>query len=528
MVFTTAKLFNPPTFPVKMQLKINPLTTELFALSDDKTKEFISIAYDKVREYGGIKPSSIYVTPVKHKSHYGGWDTDDALVATWGPVRISRNAADNLESLMEEIYDPKSISTRRDRRGRPVRPINYRSPENYERPSARGYVFTTNINKMMGLLLMRQFNSVNQARKLVSADRGNWLYSGEGFAELRLNLGFTNLSALESIVRASCYLNDNPPKDNKALIYDLYKTLMLTSIDKRKFDELVGVDEIIDFMRWTMFGASEIPTASMYGLKNRSVLLAGVYGVGKSSIAAVLASENNGTLFVPIETPSLVDTMGNKKEEETDIFSVVRGLQKRTGVNVALFCDDIESAMLSSDHIQVPEYLARSSALLNKLQGVGSGNFLLSGSTNNPFVMDPRFLEFGRIGYVLHVPLPGEKERRETFLVHTKGRHVGNVDFSSLAAVTAGFSNRHIEEVCRGAGDSAVKRAGASIRRPGESLFDAAKRVTPDVARDFPIGSDDFAAGLEMVKKYVRIEEIRELDSRIGKFCKSYSREIGF
>jgi SpoVK/Ycf46/Vps4 family AAA+-type ATPase len=220
--------------------------------------------------------------------------------------------------------------------------------------------------------------------------------------------------------------------------------------------------------------------------------------------------------------------MGDKKEEESDIFSVVRGLQRRTGVNVALFCDDIESAMLSSEHIQMPEYLAKSSALLNKLQGVGSGNFLLSGSTNNPFVMDSRFLEFGRIGYVLHVPLPDEKNRKETFLVHTKGKHIVDIDFSSLAAVTAGFSNRHIEEICRGAGDSAVKRAGASIMRPGESLFEAAKRVTPDVARDFPINSDDFAVGLEMVRKYIRIKEIRDLDSRIGEFCKSYSHEIGF
>lgn len=509
-----------------MQLKINPLTTELAFLSDDKTKEFISIAYDKVREYDGVKPSSIYVTPVKRKTEYGGWDTDDALIASWGPVRISRSAADNLESLMEEIYDPKSIHTRRDKRGRPVRPINYRSPENHERPSARGYVFTTNVNRMMGLLLMRQFNSANQARKLVSADRGNWLYNGEGFAELRLNLGFTNLTALESIVRASCYLNNNPPKDNKGLIYDLYKTLMLTNIDKRKFDELVGIDDIIDFMRWTMFAASEIPVASIYGLKNRSVLLAGVYGVGKSSIAAVLASENNGTLFVPIETPSLVTTMGEKKEEETDLFSIVKGLQKRTGVNVALFCDDIESAMLSSEYIQMPEYLARTSALLNKLQGVGSGNFLLSGSTNNPFVMDPRFLEFGRIGYVIHVPLPDEKNRKETFLVHTRGRHMASIDFSSLAAQTEGLSNRHIEEICRGAGESAVKRAGASIRKAGESLFEATKRVTPDVAKDFPINPDDFAVGLEIVRKYVRIKEIKDLDANIAKFCKSYSREI--
>ncbi len=517
-----------------MQIKTNPLTAELSFLSPNQRSQLMYIAKEKVSQYKGRAPSSIAICPVRTGRGYRGYDTADHLVAIWEGFQLDEGKVSALESLMIEVNEPNQVETRRYRSGRLVPARPYRSTSFGVHESTRGYLISENPWKNQGLFIVRKFDSREEATKAVRRERGRWLFNGRSFVELRLPLETTNLSALEQITRVSSVLGANLPKDQKKMIYDLYRSLMLADVDQKTSDELAGLEGILDFVRWTLFGGSVNPTISeYYGLRDRSVMLAGVYGVGKTTIAKVLATENHSSLFIPIEALTLVESLFEKKgdEEKYTLFDAVKRLQGRTGVDIALFCDDIESAMIDPKHHHMgPEYLAGTSSLLNKLQGIGGGNTLLNGSTNNPFVIDPRFLEFGRVGYIIHVPLPDEIGRLRTFEIHTRQRPIKRkMDFQDLAKKTEGFSNRAIEEVCNKAGESALRRAARSIKKPGETEFDAAKRVTLDIAEDFPIREEDFERGLTIVRRHIRTDQVRALDRDIGNFCEDYnSRTIGF
>ena len=64
---------------------------------------------------------------------------------------------------------------------------------------------------------------------------------------------------------------------------------MISGVDEKTDTQLVGLEEIIDFMRWIMFSPIVSPAAKSYGLRSQSVLLAGVPGT-KSSDKTIIPS----------------------------------------------------------------------------------------------------------------------------------------------------------------------------------------------------------------------------------------------
>jgi len=58
----------------------------------------------------------------------------------------------------------------------------------------------------------------------------------------------------------------------------------------------------------------------------------------------------------------------------------------------------------------------------------------------------------GRLDYVLHFPIPDEKERLEIFEVHTRERPLGqDVNLTELAKSTEGMVGSQIAFICRSA-----------------------------------------------------------------------------
>ena len=509
-------------------IKQNPITSQLVFLDREGTNSLISTVREKIPRYNGIKPMKIELGDVKYDKHRSA--IEPCLITEWRTNGLSEDNLNKLDMLVGEL-EQSSENRLRSPEGRKATIKDYKSIRNRITPSLRGYHLGGSSWRNYGLFVGRKFNSEEDAKLLPRKQRGTWLAEGDSRIELRLPLTSTNLHALEYMVRISSVLS---PKQTSYqlgdMICDLYRSLNAIQIGHATTDELTGLEEIIDFMRWTMFAPSMSPSAQTYGLKSQSVMLAGVPGLGKTTIAKALASEENGSLFVPIEAITLVESLGEKQNEKNSLYHSARRLQDRANVDVALFCDDIESAMLRPDEGRLsPEYLAGTSSLLNKLQGVSSNNMLLSGSTNNPFVIDERFLEFGRVGYILHMPLPNEQSRIKTFEIHTRDKPIAtDVNFNKLGQPTEGFTNRVITEVCNRAAEFALKRAAAGIQKIGESVFQTTKRVTPEVASDYPISQEDFQSALKVVKKHIKLDNIKELDRKIQKFCSDYNEGIGF
>ncbi len=500
----------------------NPLTAQLCKLNQSRAHEFLQIVRTKIQEYQGVMPLQLGFAPVRYRSRHEGWEHDRALVAVWPPVRLSEKQVDSLERYASELVAPDTMEGRRDVFGTPVKIGNYLSSKAAAVLTIRGYLFSQSSHQNKGLFVGRKFSSVRQATTIPRREKGTWLYGGEGFVELRLDDAITNLTAAEYLVSVSRILAQQEQHNHREMVYDVYRALMSTQIDRKEQGELIGLDEALDFMRWTLFPASVIPPARAYGVKNRAVLVAGVYGVGKTSLAKVLSRENNGTLFIPVHANDILETLVKDEDDDDnlDLFAEARALQNRTGADITLFCDDIEFALLDPEKSErSAPAIARNATLLNKLQGVGTGKTLLSGSTNNPALIDPRFLQFGRIGYIFHIPLPDAEKRRKTFEFYMHGVRVTGVKYQHLADQTEGFTNRDIEEICSKAGRFALERAARAIQEGEATTYDAAKKLTLESTEGFPIIHEDVERAYTEVKKFVRVAELKKLDALIRTFC---------
>ncbi|CAO2044693.1 unnamed protein product [Urochloa humidicola] len=80
------------------------------------------------------------------------------------------------------------------------------------------------------------------------------------------------------------------------------------------------------------------------------------------------------------------------------------------------------------------------------------------GATNRPDIIDPALLRPGRLDQLIYIPLPDEASRHQIFKACLKKSPVaGDVDLSTLARFTAGFSGADITEICQRACKYAIR-----------------------------------------------------------------------
>ncbi len=522
--------------------KNNPLLHRMNANDAEKTGEIFDLTRKIAEEEGssidfidlmGIR-EHLYTQTVntkegkKKRRQYG---TYEATVVQWSVPGLSEKQFTQIENVVAAIKKPYAIRSRVNEHGSPLRPGAYPKADGNSSTKKRGYfIGRKSWRRSHGIWVTREYKSRQEASKEMR--KSGWLF-GEGphYIELRENNDIKHLTFLEYVTQISRILNGKTPLPRDKVIYKIYRELVKLDIKPKSRDQIVGLDDMLEEIKWLLWSSSINPKASeYYGTKSQSVLLAGVPGIGKTLIAEVLLGEDFDSLFIPVSANSLVESKSESNDEEASLFGELDRLQSHSGVLACLYCDDVEAAMLNPMQTHLSEqYLANSSALLNRLEGMQMNpRIKLSGSSNDPSLVDPRFLEFGRIGYVIHIPLPGKKAREKTFEVHTRGKPLKNVRFDDLVRETRGYTNRDVKEICNAAARYAMKRAAKKVAKPGEDPFDALKRVDEEVMRDTPITQEDFGRAFAYVSKYVNLKETQELDKRIKEFCNSYQGGIGF
>ena len=125
-----------------------------------------------------------------------------------------------------------------------------------------------------------------------------------------------------------------------------------------------------------------------------------------------------------------------------------------------IFIDEIDALCGSRDAPGAnPHMLGLKTELLVQMDGVGNDNegVLLLGATNLPWTLDPAVRR--RFQRKIHIPLPGEKARRQLFKISAQKMEItlSKADCIELASMTDGCSGSDISNALQDALDVPIK-----------------------------------------------------------------------
>ncbi|MBI3032308.1 ATP-binding protein [Candidatus Woesearchaeota archaeon] len=518
-----------------MGYESNPLLTVLDPHKLEVLQTIYRIIYSAIDSIGGLRPDALSC-PLVSKSRSEGQDRylQYRHIAHWDLPRITEEQMDALEDLARYIHAPNKIQCRS-------------HPLGGKRPASKYVTWNAGVSETTigyllkdwgfqeagstGIWVCRKFLTKEQASQ--RSKDGNWLYDGRALVEIREQHDIRELDFAQRVVQTAYILNHGKPYPYANLIYALYRDLSRIGLRAVTSEDIAGLEEIIEFMKWTLFASGNNKDAARYfGCKPESVVLAGVKGTGKTLIAEALATGDYKTLFIPLSAMQLVLdkrtqlSRPNRVEDEGSILAAIEDLREKSGAEVIIHCDDIEALLFDANGSSDGQHAATSN-WLNNLSGIQRSGILLSGSTNDPYLIDHRFLRPGRIGYVLHVPLPDLKIRDAILAIHTRAKPLASeVTIHALAQATEGYTPAALAEICNRAGHFALQRAAA--RKAGSrDTFEALSGLVEADYSGVTISSDDFGKALSLVSRHTNPAENKKEDRRIKKFCDAYS-SIGF
>jgi len=171
----------------------------------------------------------------------------------------------------------------------------------------------------------------------------------------------------------------------------------------------------------------------------------------------------------------------------------------RMATPCVIFIDEIDSIAphrgVTDDGNRVSERVV--DTLLTEMDGLtGLKNVVVIAATNRPDILDPALLRGGRFDRIIEIPPPDEKTRLEIFRIHTKSMPVAKgVDFEELAKRTDGYTGADIENVCREAGMSAIRRSVDSKEVTKADFDEALATVKPSITKAYVEKIKKFAKG---------------------------------
>ena len=213
------------------------------------------------------------------------------------------------------------------------------------------------------------------------------------------------------------------------------------------------VQEIVNFLKnpekYTRLGG-KIP---------KGVLLIGPPGTGKTLLARAVAGEAQVPFFSLSGSDFVEMFVGVGASRVRDLFA-----QAKAKAPCIVFIDEIDAIGRSrSTRISFSSNDERENtlnALLTEMDGFEPNQgIIVMGATNRPEILDKALLRAGRFDRQIFLELPDLHEREEIFKVHTRTLKLcGDVDLSSLAKQTPGFSGADIANACNEAALIAARK----------------------------------------------------------------------
>ena len=230
------------------------------------------------------------------------------------------------------------------------------------------------------------------------------------------------------------------------------------------FDDVAGVEEakqdlveVVQFLRepekFVQVGA-RIP---------KGVLMVGPPGTGKTLLARAVAGEA-GVPFFHISGSEFVEMfVGVGASRVRDLFEKA----KQSAPSI-VFVDEIDAvgrqrgAGLGGGHDEREQTLNQ---ILVEMDGFDNQtNVIVMAATNRADILDPALLRPGRFDRKVFVDLPDVTGREKILAVHARGKPIaGDVSFTDIAKLTAGFSGADLENLINEAAIFAARRNQRTI-----------------------------------------------------------------
>ena len=246
-----------------MEQMYNPLMKGFKKIDPHEAQQIFTLARTKVQEYQGLQPFSLTLAPVKEYGKYP--DVEPRVIVQWR-FPLSEQKVLGLEHLLHELHG-ENVDGRKDLFGH-TNPAQYYHERNaVHRKNMPGYLLGVDVdNYQTGVWLSRIFKTEGEAASAIK--RKDWLYSGEGLVELRKKEDCSHLDFLEQAIQMSRVLIPLDPAPNNQVLYDAYRSLILSYVQEQTEDKVAGLEKTLDFMRWTIFSSSiNPPIGKYYGRK---------------------------------------------------------------------------------------------------------------------------------------------------------------------------------------------------------------------------------------------------------------------
>ena len=263
-----------------------------------------------------------------------------------------------------------------------------------------------------------------------------------------------------------------------------------------RWDDIGGLGEVkerlLEAVEWPLKYPRLFEKAGVRPPKG--ILLSGPPGCGKTMLAKAIATESQVN-FISVKGPALLSRyVGDSEQAVRDVFH-----KARQAAPCIVFFDEMDALVPARSAGGTDSHVAERvlSQFLAEMDGVEElRGVLVLGATNRSDLLDPAMLRPGRFDVLVDIPLPEERERRDIFSVHLRGKPTSpKIDAAGLAARTEGFSGADMAGGCQRAAMEALRRVVAAAE--GGPPDEASLRIEPS---DFDVvlaevKSDDLRRG---------------------------------
>lgn len=224
------------------------------------------------------------------------------------------------------------------------------------------------------------------------------------------------------------------------------------------FDDVVGMEDVKELIRSRVIDQIKYPELyAQYGLKGGTgVLLFGLPGTGKTTIARAIAHEINAPLYTVLLSDVLSKWVGESEKLIKQLFE-----KARSSKTSLIFFDDFDSLGMQrqDDGNHNNKIIVE---LINQMDGFkkNQNTIVLLAATNKPWMIDSALMRPGRFEHHIYVPLANHDAR----IILIK-KNLGEVpveeglDYDRISDLLKGYNGADIVSVVKGAKVRALQRS---------------------------------------------------------------------